>query len=93
MLAGARFAVDVDRDVGVLEANLFNELAQVQHRRVELGARRELFVVYRQDESAGPALLLRELAQVAIARGAQHFEAFFLDGLRQRADAEARGVL
>jgi hypothetical protein len=45
VLAGARLAVDVDRDVGVLEADLLDELAQVQHRRVELGPGRELFVV------------------------------------------------
>jgi hypothetical protein len=45
VLAGARLAVDVDRDVGVLEADLLDELAQVQHRRVELGAGRELLVV------------------------------------------------
>jgi hypothetical protein len=93
VLAGARLAVDVDRDVGVLEADLLDELAQVQHRRVELGPGRELLVVDAQDEGAGAALLLRELAQVAVAGGAQHLEALLLDGLGQRADAEARGVL
>ena len=69
------------------------KLAQVQHRRVEVGAGRELLVVDRQDERAGAALLLRELRQVAIAGDAQHLEALALDGLRQRADAQARGVL
>ena len=39
------------------------------------------------------ALLLRELRQVAVAGGAQHLEAFLLDRLRERADAQARGVL
>jgi hypothetical protein len=38
VLAGARLAVDVDRDVRVAKADLLDELAQVQHRRVELGA-------------------------------------------------------
>ena len=41
----------------------------------------------------GAALLLRELRQVAVAGHAQHFQAFFLDRLRERADAEAGGVL
>jgi hypothetical protein len=85
-------AVQVDRDVGVLEADLLDELAQVQHRRVEIGAALELLVVDRQDEGAGPALLLRELAEVAVAGVAQHLEAFLLDRLGQRADAQARGV-
>ena len=31
--------------------------------------------------------------QVAVAGDAQHLEAFLLDRLRERADAEARGVL
>jgi len=38
-------------------------------------------------------LLLRELAQVTVAGGAQHLEAFFLDRFGKRADAQARGVL
>ncbi len=46
-----------------------------------------------QDERAGAALLLRELAQVAVAGVAQHLEALFLDRLRQRANAQTRGVL
>jgi hypothetical protein len=56
------------------------------------GPRREFFVVDRQDEGAGAALLLRELRQVAVARDAQHLEALAFDGLRQRANAQARGV-
>jgi hypothetical protein len=47
VLAGARLAVDVDRDLGVLEPDLLDELAQVQHRRVELGPGSELLVVDR----------------------------------------------
>ena len=93
VLRGARFAVQVDRDVGVAKADLADELAQVQHRRVELGAGCELLVVDRQDEGAGAALLLREAGEIAIAGGAQHLEAFLLDRLRQRANAQARGVL
>ena len=93
VLRGSRLAVQVDRDVGVLEADLLDELAQVQHRRIDLGAGRELLVVDRQDEGAGAALLLRELRQVAVAGGAEHLEAFLLDRRGERADAEARGVL
>ena len=90
---GARLAVQVDRDLGVLEADLLDELAQVEHRRVELRPRRELLVVDRQDERRGAALLLRELRQVAVARHAQHFHAFLLDRRGERADAEPGGVL
>jgi hypothetical protein len=58
-----------------------------------VGAGREFLVVDRQDERAGAALLLGKLRQVAVAGGAQHLEALGLDGLRQRADAQAGGVL
>jgi hypothetical protein len=67
--------------------------AQVQHRRVQVGAGGEFLVVDRQDEGAGAALLLGELRQVAIAGDAQHLEPLGLDGLRERADAQSRGVL
>jgi hypothetical protein len=33
----ARLAVEVDRDLGVAEADLLDELAQVEHRGIELG--------------------------------------------------------
>ena len=89
----ARLAVEVDRDLGVLEPDLLDELAQVEHRRIELGSRRELLVVDRQDERRRAALLLRELREVAVARDAQHLHAFLLDRRGERADAEARGVL
>ena len=46
----------------------------------------KLFIVDGQNESAGPALLLRELAQVAVTGHAQHLEALGLNGLRQRAN-------
>jgi ribonucleotide reductase alpha subunit len=45
VLRGSRLAVQVNRNVGVAAADLADELAQVQHRRVELGAGRELLVV------------------------------------------------
>ena len=57
------------------------------------GPGRELLVVDRQDERRRARLLLRELRQVAVARHAQDLHPLLLDGLRQRADAEARGVL
>jgi hypothetical protein len=90
--AGLGLAVDVDRHVGVLAPHFADELAQAQHRRVQLGAGRELLIVDRQDERAGARLLLGELRQVAVAGDAQHLEALVLDRLGQRADAQARGV-
>ena len=79
VLRGARLAVEIDRHFRVLEANLGDELAQVEHRRIEVGPFGELLVVDRQDEGAGTALLLRELREVAVARGAEHLHALFLD--------------
>ena len=93
VLRRARLAVEIDRHFRVLEAHLGDELAQVQHRRVEIGAFGELLVVDRQDEGAGAALLLRELGEVAVAGGAEHLHAFLLDRRGERADAETRGVL
>jgi hypothetical protein len=45
---------------------------QVDDRGVQLGARRELFVVDGQDERRGARLPLGELRQVPVARDAQH---------------------
>ena len=87
-----RLAVQVDRDIGVAEADFLDELVQVQHRRIEFGPRRELLVVNRQDERRSAALLLRELRQVAVAGHAQHFHAFLLDRRGERPDSEAAGV-
>jgi len=92
VLGGARFAVQVDGDVRVLEADFLYELAQVQHRRVELRAGGELFIVNRQDEGTGAALLLCELRQIPVTGDAQHLETLFLNGASQRPDAQARGV-
>src|SRR5678816_1325065 len=44
-------------------------------------------------KGAGPALLLRELREVAVAGGAQNLEALLLDRRRQCPDAEAGCVL
>ena len=93
MLRGARLSVQVDRDIRVAEADLADELAQVQHRRVEFGARREFLVVDRQDECRGARLLLRERRQVAVAGDAEDLDALVLDRLGERADAQARGIL
>jgi membrane protein implicated in regulation of membrane protease activity len=90
---GLGLAIHVDRNIEVLAPHLLDELAQVQHHRVQVRAGRELLVVDGQDEGAGARLLLRELRQVAITGHAQHLEALGLDGLRQRTDAQARGIL
>jgi len=86
VLRRARLAVQIDRNLGVLEPNLLDELAQIQHGGIQFRARGELFVVDRQDERAGAALLLGELAQVAVARRPQHLEAFLFDGRGQSPD-------
>src|SRR5262249_27292761 len=83
----------VDRDLGVPETDLLDELPQVEHRRVELGPWRELLVVDRQHERGGPRLLLRELRQVAVARHAEDFHPLLLDRRGERADAEPGSVL
>ena len=88
-----RFAVEVDRDLGVAEADFLDERAELDHRGIELGPRREFFVVDRQDERRRPRLLLRELRQIAVARDAEHLHAFLLDRRRERAHAEPRCVL
>ncbi len=90
---GLGLAVHVDRHFGVLAAHLGDEVAQAQHDRVQPRAQRELLVVDRQDERARPALLLRELRQIAVARHAQHLEPLGLDRLRQGPDTQARCVL
>ncbi len=90
---GLGLAVHVDRHVGVLAAHLFDEGAQAVHDGILARAQREFLVVDRQDERAGAALLLGELRQVAVAGHAQDLEPFRLDGLRQRPDPQAGGVL
>jgi hypothetical protein len=91
--AGLGLAVDVDRHVQIAPAHLFDEMAQVDHGRVQVRPGGEFLVVNRQNEGAGAALLLGELAQVAITGDTQHLETFGLNGLRQRANAQTRGVL
>ena len=93
MAAGLGLAIDINRHVQVLAAHFFNKVAQIQHRRVQIRSRGEFFVVNRQNECAGTALLLGKLAQVAIAGDAQHLKALGLDRLGQGPDAQARGVL
>jgi hypothetical protein len=95
MARGAGFAVQVDRDVGVLVADLFDEGAQ----RLQSGvgfldrAGAEFLIVDRQHEGRRARLLLGELGQVAIAGHAQHFHAFFFHRIGQGAYAQAGRVL
>jgi len=93
MATGFGFTVDVDGYIGVLPAHLFDEGSQIQHSGVQVRPRGEFLIVNRQDERAGPGLLLCKLAQVSIGGHAQHLETLGLDGLRQRPDAQAGGVL
>ena len=45
MPRGLGLAVDINRHIQVFAAHLLNEAAQAQHRRIQVGPRRELFVV------------------------------------------------
>src|SRR5690606_38292390 len=68
MLRSARFTIQVNRDLGVAKAQFTDERPQVLDgiRHVFGRIHIELFVVYRQNKSAGAALLLCERGQVAV---------------------------
>ena len=90
----ARVRVSPCRKIGI-SAFLWR-ISPTKARRsasVSSGSQRQFFVVDRQDEGRGAALLLRERGQVAVAGDAEHFQALLLDRFGQRADAEAGGVL
>jgi hypothetical protein len=89
---GLGLAVNVYRHVEILSPYLLDEMAQVQDRRIEVGSRRELFVIDGEYESTCATLLLGKLAQVTIAGDSQHFKAFGLNGLGQRAYAQSGSV-
>jgi len=89
--AGARLAMQEDRNLGVLVTNLLDEGAQLGNGFLFLVG--QLLIIHRQDEGRGAALLLGERGQIAIAGDAEHFHAFLFDGRRQRADAQAGSVL
>ena len=91
----ARFAVKIDRDLGVAKAQFADERTQVLDGTGHILGRVnvELLVVDRQDERAGPTLLLRKRAQVAIAGDTDDFHALGFDCRGQRANTEPRGVL
>ncbi len=92
---GARLAVQEDRDIGVAKPDLGAELAQLRHRgRGVFGrADTEFFVVDRQYERRGAALLLGEAREVAVARDADDFHPLVFDRFRERADAHTARVL
>ena len=93
MARGAGFAMQENRDFGIAEAYFLDEAAQLLQRLAWYPRRcREFLVVDRQHERRGARLLLGERGQVAIIGDAEHFHAFFLDRLGQRADAEPGGV-
>ncbi len=91
--AGFGFTVNVNRHLFVFPAHFFDEIAQVQHRRVQIGTGGEFLVVDRQNKGAGAALLLGELRQVAIAGDAQNLESLILDRLGHGANARPRRIL
>src|SRR3990172_3758302 len=91
---GARLAVQVDRDVGVLETYLLDEGAQTLQRDLGLflAARTEFLIVDRQQKSRCAALLLRERSQVAIAGDPKDLHPFFFNGLCHRTYAQPAGI-
>jgi hypothetical protein len=89
---GARLAVQEDRDVGVAAADFLTKARRLAPSGSALAVS-EVFVVDRQDEGRGAALLLGKGGQVAVAGDAQHLEAFLLDRLRPARGCRARGVL
>ena len=95
MARGARLAVQVNRDVGVLETDLLYECAQALQRDFGffLAAPAEFFVVDRQQKCRSTALLLRERSQIAIAGDPEDFHPLFFNGIGQCADAQAAGIL
>ncbi len=93
MAAGLGLAVDIDRHIGVFPAHFFDEVAQVEDRRVKVGAGAELFIVNRQNERAGARLLLRKLRQIAVAGDPHDLETLVFDGLGHRPNAQPGRVL
>ena len=89
---GARFAVQVHRDIGVAAADFGHETVQLAQGGVGTVRSVEFFVIDRQDETGRPALLLGESRQIAIAGVADDFHAMPLDGGGELADAGAAGV-
>jgi hypothetical protein len=89
---GLGFAVEKNRNLGVAETDRLDEGAQLADGRFQL-LRREIIVVDGEDERRSPRLLLREGRQVAVAGDTQHLVPLVLQRLRQRADAEAAGIL
>src|SRR5690606_6722258 len=95
VLGRARLAVQIDGDIGVAKAQFANKRTQVLDGagHVLRGVLVELFIVDRQDERAGAALLLGERAEIAVAGDTDHLDTFGLDGGCQRTNPQARGVL
>ena len=90
---GARLAVQVDGDVGVAETQFADEGAQVLDGAGHVLGRIhvELFIVDRQDERAGTALLLGERTQVAVTGHPDHLDALGLDRLVERSAFAVEG--
>ena len=93
MARSLRFAVDVDRHIEVLAAHLLDEMTQVQDRGIQIGPGRKFFVVNGENKGTGTALLLGELAEIAVTGHPQHLKPFRFNRLSQCANAQAGGVL
>ena len=91
MAAGPRFAVQENRDLGILVADFRDKGAQLGQRFLRL--LRQFLVVDRQDEGRRPALLLGERGQVTVTGDTEHFQPFLFQRCGQRADTQAGTVL
>ncbi len=93
MAGGAGLAVEEDRDVGVAEADLLHEGAQLGYGRGGVLRQGELLVVDGQDEGRGAGLLLGEGGHVAEAGHPQDLDPLLLDRLGQDPDPGPAGIL
>ena len=77
----AGFTVKINRDIGVLVANLFYKGPQRFQRYLGFLGRAgaELFIVDRENEGGCARLLLGELRQVDVTSHPEHFHAFALE--------------
>jgi len=94
MARGARFTVQINRNVSVLVTNFLDKGAQRFQRYLGfLGrATAEFFIINRQNECRRTLLLLSELREVDITGHTNHFHALGLARIGKRADTEARCI-
>ena len=86
-----RFPVQENGDFTVAVTDFCDE--GTQFSKGFLRFQRQFLVVDRQDECAGPRLLLRERGQIAVTGDAENIQPLVLDGGSQGSNAKTAGVL